>query len=147
MVFILLCRSEPKKRFACLCWHSAVPLPPFSRPLLPLSGANSCRLSGVIPGIQRCVPAFSGVCIPGIQPSAFPAFSGVCRHSGPRIAGLSGVRIPGIQVRALLAIQVRALLDSAVCALLAIQRCKPHLILLPLDLSDAMCTLGNFISF
>lgn len=33
------------------------------------------------------------------------------------------------------------------CELLAIQRCKPHLILLPLDLSDAMCTLGNFISF
>ena len=33
------------------------------------------------------------------------------------------------------------------CAWLAIQRCKPHLILLPLDLSDAMCTLGNFISF
>jgi hypothetical protein len=31
--------------------------------------------------------------------------------------------------------------------LLAIQWCKPHLILLPLDLSDAMCTLGNFISF
>lgn len=36
---------------------------------------------------------------------------------------------------------------SLLSKLLAIQWCKPHLILLPLDLSDAMCTLGNFISF
>jgi hypothetical protein len=73
LVFVGIQRSHSR--------HSAVPLPPFSRPLLALSGANSCRLSGVIPGIQRCIPGDSavraGIQVPAFlhsAVSAFPAF-------------------------------------------------------------------------